>query len=460
MRILIFTPPSNKNYVRIGRCGGSSKGGEQFPPIKLMYLAGIARQDHEVKFIDADVEWLNEENFLWKVKKFNPDLLVCEPTAPSLSREIEIIKKIKKDCINARCILIGAFVSALPEQLMEKYKDIDYIIKGEAEKTFSEILEEKTIIEGAYYRRNNKVVYGGRRDLIKNLDKIPFPAHNLIPFKKYRSPFINKFPFTIMELSRGCPYSCTYCNSEFMNGKKTRFRSIDDIIEELKLIKSLGIKSVYFNDETFAINKDFIKNLMNKMIEEKIKIKWVCNTRVDSVDNEILNLMKKAGCYMILYGVESGDQSILDYYKKNIKVEKIIETFELSKKNKIKTVAHFIFGAPNESWDTINKSIELAIKIKPDLVSFNLLTPYPGTKLYQELSKKYLIKNINFDQTKEASLDTSYLKKEELEKGVKLAYKKFYYRPSYILKKGLEIRNLNNIKVLFKGLNNLIRLTK
>jgi radical SAM superfamily enzyme YgiQ (UPF0313 family) len=202
---------------------------------------------------------------------------------------------------------------------------------------------------------------------------------------------------------------------------------------------------------------------MSAMIEKRFDFSWACNARVDTIDQEILFLMKKAGCACIFYGVESGNQSILDYYKKNITLGQIIKAFKQTKKARIETVAHFIIGAPEESWTTISHTIDFAKKLNPDLASFNILTPYPGTELFDDLKNRGLIRTdewMGFDQTIKAGLRTNYLTAQELELASKIAYRKFYYRPKYILKKFFKIRSREDVKRNINGFLGLINILK
>lgn len=452
VNILVYTPPSERNYVRIGRCGGSTKSGTEFPPIKLMYLAGVARERANVLFIDADAEGISDKEFLARAKKFKPDIIVAEPTPASLKDEIFIAKKIKEIFKNTKVILTGPFVSAVADEILKKYKEVDCIIQGEAEKTLERIIKGEAEAKGIH-----------KQDFFMDLDKLPLPVHDLIPTKKYISAFIRKFPYTTIETSRGCPFSCTYCNAFLSSGKKPRFRSVKNIIKELKFVKSLGIKGFYLNDETFTLDKERLKKLMKAMIKEKFNFGWACNARTDTVDKEILDLMKKAGCTCIFYGVESGNQKIIDYYKKNIKLEDALKAFKLTKKAGIETMAHFILGAPEESLDTINDTVKFAKTLNPDLASFNILTAYPGTELFDDLKKKGFIEITDWslvDQSIKANLRTQFLTARELELAAKNAYRKFYYRPKYILRKLFKIRSFRDLAKLIKGFFTFLNLIK
>jgi radical SAM superfamily enzyme YgiQ (UPF0313 family) len=463
-KVLVYTSPSKESYVRLGRCAGSTKGGEKWPPIKLMYLAGASRQVAATLFIDADAENISEKNFLSRVGRFKPDFLVLEPTPPSLKNELRIIRKIKSFVPGVKVIFTGSFANAEPGQLLDNFPEIDFIIVGESEITLMEFLSKGSVekIKGMWYRKKNKPKFTGTRPFLEDLDQLPFPAHDVIPLKKYSSPLIKKWPFTVMETSRGCPFKCTYCNSAPITGKKIRFRSPKSIIEEMKTLKKLGVKEIKFNDETFAVDKKRISELFRLMKLNKLKFSWKCNSRVDVVNEETLRMMKKNGCHTIFFGIESGNQEILNYYRKGLKKTTALKTLRTCRKLGITTVAHFIFGAPMESKKTVKESVDFAIKLDADYVAFNLLTPFPGTELYKDLQKRGMIhakESSLFDQSKKAGLKTYNMTPRQLEQAMKKAYKTYYFRPRYVLRKISKLRNPSDLKRNLKGLKKLLDLT-
>lgn len=463
-KVLIYTSPSKNSYVRLGRCGGTTKGGEKWPPIKLMYLAGASRRVSDTLFIDADAEELKETTFLNKVQRFRPDFLVIEPTPSSLKNELRVVQRIKHKNPDVKTIFTGAFSSAEPSTLLKNFTEIDVIIIGEAEIALTEILTKNDLgkVPGIWYRKEGKPVFSSSRAFIEKLDDLPFPAHDLAPLHIYTSPLIKNKPFTIMESSRGCPFSCTYCNSKLMNGKRIRYRSPGSLVEEMKLLKKLGVKEIKFNDETFAVDKNRLAKLFSLMKQNNLKFSWKCNSRVDVVDEKTLSLMKKNGCHTMFFGIESGNEQILQYYKKGLIKDAAIRTFRTCRRLGITTVAHFILGAPMESKKTVKESVDFAKKLDADYVAFNLLTPYPGTALHSDLKKRGLINAKDweiFDQSKKSSLKSYHLSNRQLEEEMKKAYKKYYFRPRYVLKRISKLRNPDDLKKNIKGLKKLLGLT-
>ncbi len=444
MNVLFFTPPSRESFVRLGRCGGKSKGGEKWPPVKLMFGAGMLRESANVKIIDADAN-LGMNDFLHRVKGFGPDLVIFEPTPSSLKLETEAVKEIKKIFPGTKALCMGGFATPLAEELLTNFEMIDYVVAGEAEKTLEEFIKTGKIVKGLWYRKRETIRFAGERGFVKIFDELPFPAHEMIDKKLYNSPVVKRRPFTITESSRGCPYGCVFCNARFLDGKVPRFRSTRKLIEEMSFISSLGFREVKFNDETFTLNRKRVIDFTNELIRQRLDLTWKCNTRADFLDLELLRNMKKSGCHAMFIGVESADPEILKYYKKGISLRKIEDAVKKAKSVGIKVILHFIFGAPDEDWDSIRRSVRFALRIDPDYVGFNILTPYPGTEVYKTLHGKYFETNDwgVFDQSHTTGLRTKHLSSKDLEEAVRTANRTFYMRPRYIAKRILSIRTRN-----------------
>lgn len=442
MKVLFFTPPSMESFVRLGRCGGKSKGGEKWPPVKLMFCAGMLRGLADVRMIDADAN-LGMKDFLGRVERFGPDLIVFEPTPASLNLEIKAVSEVKKLFPEVKALCIGGFATPLAKELLEAFKSLDYVVSGEAEKTLEEFVRTSKEVKGLWYRKGEKIVFSGERGFVRNLDDLPFPAHEMIDKTLYNSPVVKRRPFTITESSRGCPYKCIFCNAHFLDGKVPRFRSTGKLIEEMNFISGLGFKEVKFNDETFTLNRKRVMGFADELIKQRLDLSWKCNTRADFLDLELLKRMKKSGCHAMFIGVESAEPKILDYYKKDISLRKVEDAVKRSKEVGIKVILHFIFGAPDDDWDSIQRSIKFALKVEPDYVGFNILTPYPGTEIHKELKGRYFKTNdwSVFDQSHTAGLRTKHLSSGDLEGAIRIANRTFYMRPKYVAKRILSIRS-------------------
>lgn len=335
-----------------------------------------------------------------------------------------------------------------------EYIDCDFAIQGEGEETIVELVNalksKKPLknIKGLIFRKGGQIIVNPPRPLIKNLDDIPFPAWHLLPINKYKSLFSRTKKFATMVTSRGCPFNCIFCSDKSRLGRMFRYRSPDNIIKEIKfLINNHGIKEILFYDDTFTVNRNRIIELCKKILAENIKVSWECRTRVDLVDKELIELMKKSGCYRIRYGIEAGNQRILNVLKKGITLEQAEKAIRITKEAGIETVTYFMMGSPCETIETINNSINFSIKLNPDYSVFAITSPSdPNSELFNwALKNNYINENYWDDFMKGLPVSSipmlvnSELKESTLKKLRRQAYMKFYLRTS-------------KLKLLFKNI--------
>lgn len=469
MRIFIANPPFIKNFNRQVRWSAKTSGGLH-PPIYLAYAAAVLAKKHEVKLQDAVAEGKSREEFLEGIKGFEPDLVVMETSTPSIINDSGIAEEIKKFS-KTKVVLTGPHTSAMPERTL-KESVVDAVTMGEYDYTLPEIAEAfekgKPLrgIKGCAYREDSKIVINPKRELIKDLDKLPWPLRDQLPNEKYSDTLMTS-PLTFIVTARGCPFLCNYCNwPSTMFGHGIRKRDPMDVVDEVEhCVKKYRLKSYKFFDDTFTCDKNHVKIICNEIIKRKIKAKWICNARVDTLDEETMRLMKKAGCSLFKIGVESGDQDILDWIKKGTKIEQIREFFKLTKKVGIQTFASFMIGYPQETEETIKKTFRLAKEIGPDMAQFVILQPLPGTELWDWMQKEGMIpKDVKWDKyiTDEGYVDLVFkhprFSQDELREICSKLWKGYYMRPKYIakrVKRGLtssrEIkRNAAGIKKIFR----------
>ncbi|MBD3207963.1 MAG: radical SAM protein [Candidatus Nealsonbacteria bacterium] len=392
MRILIVNPPPPKESV--------IKGGRKRPPLSLAWIASILREEGNfVEIFDMNALRLRE---LEIDKKFDWLIITSAPLdrweTPYLdySEAIKIVKKAKNNGI--RTILIGPHGTVTPEQLLKDSPEIDFIVRGEPERTVEEIVsgEIKSKIKGISYFQNGKFFHNENGELIE-LDELPLPAYDLLPMEKYNYN-VKDFPkpFTIMETSRGCPYRCIFC-FKAMHGKGYRVRSPEKVIEEIKyLVREFGIKSIYFQDLEFTLNRERVMDICKSIIKNNIKISWACASRVNDVDLELLKTMKKAGCKNISFGVESLSPIILEKIKKGTSLKEIARAYNLCQEAGINFNGFYTVGHPGESAKTVEESFKNAFKYKINYPKKSaLVVPYPGTQLFKMAKEKGLIKGEN-----------------------------------------------------------------
>ena len=444
MRILLINPPrfNGHSIIREMRCVGVTIV-SVFPPIELAYLAGLLRNHAEVKILDANA--LNQDfKYIEKeISNFKPEAVVFTASLPSFTADIQVAKIAKMVDSSIKTILLESHVlTVMPEKVKQTFPEIDYLVGTEPLMTIPKLLG-----------------FPGT----DNLEEHPLPAYDLLPIKKYSSiSFAKRKPFASLVTSVGCPHRCSFCpiggaTVERGYGKKWRFKSPQKILEEMRHLLTLGVKSLYFFDETFTVDKERVENLCQLIINKGLKIDWACNGRVDTLDEGMIKIMKKAGCWNIMFGIECGSQQLLEDVQKGTTLVKAINIVDLCKKNGISVTASFIIGSPEETWETVEQTLELAKKINVHRAQFDMLTPFPGTRFYEEVKKRGLLeKEYSFSGYDAYCIDeppvirTEKMSSGELSQAYRYLYRKFYLRPSLWIKTLLGIRSFNQFVDIIK----------
>ncbi len=460
-RILLIYPPSPV-LNREDRCQQPTKDLIVIPPLPptdLMYLAAVA----EKAGLEAKInDYSQNGDYEADLKEFNPDYLVVNIATPTLEHDLDAVKKAKEICPNVITIAKGAAFLTLAERIIKEHNELDFGILGEAENTLKEILEGKPKAEilGLYYKENDDVKFTGNRPFIEDLDSLPFPARHLVDNNIYRRPDNNKVQATI-KVSRGCPFHCFFCLATPVSGAKVRRRSPENIVAEIKeCVEKYNIKNFLFWSDIFNIDKDWTMKLCQAIIDSGLKITWSANTRADTADLEMAEMMYKSGCRLVSIGVESGSQYMLEKMGKKITLNDVRRTVKVFKKAKIRIYNYFVIGLPWETEETVDETIKFAIELNSDFISFYTATPLPGSRFYD-----YALEHNLFD--KETSFENAYyypavnthnLSRERVFELHKSAIKRFYLRPLYILKMLSRIRSFAEIKNYFiAGMNVLLR---
>ena len=391
MKVFLANPPFFKNFNREVRWSAKTSGAIH-PPIYLAYAASVLNKKHDVKLMDCIASDIEREKFYDIVKKYNPDFLVMDTSTPSILNDISIAKEVKER-VDTKIILVGPHVSTLPEETFRMASWVDYIAIGEYDYTLPEIInsdrEQLKNIKGIAFKLGKKVITTKKRDPIKNLDELPYPDRDQLPVEKYRDTLLTH-PFTFILSGRGCPQLCSYCLwPQVMFGRNLRLRDPVKVVDEVEhCISKYNLKTYKFFDDTFTFSKERVKKICQELIKRKIDTPWICNARVDTLDIESMEIMKKAGCYLFKIGVESGNQELLDVIKKGTTIKQTRDFFKKTRKVGIKTFASFMIGLPGETKKTIRNTINLAKEIEPDMVQFVILSPLPGTEMFDYMVKK------------------------------------------------------------------------
>jgi len=353
-------------------------------PIGVYYIGAVLKENH------YDVEVLNWYNIHKTPQKIAEVLLEKKPDIIGFSilnanrwGGVEIAQIAKQINPDVKIIFGGVAASFLWEHFLKHFPQIDFVVIGEGEYTFLNLVksidkgshESIENIKGIAFRKNGKVVKTKDVEVIQDLDELPIPA-------KY-------FEYQHVSFSRGCPWKCTFCGSPKFWGHKIRFHSPENFVKHLELLYKKGITFFYVSDDNFTINKNRVIDVCKRIIAKRLKIAWVAISRVTYIDEDILYWMRKAGCTQISYGIESGSEKIRDLLNKNIRTDQIENAFALTYKYGILARAYFIYGSPEESWETIQDTIDLIHQIKPLICVLYILEIYPGTKLYLDFQRKF-----------------------------------------------------------------------
>ncbi len=421
------------------------------PPLGLASIASyLELEGHNVKILDMHALKLSA-NKLNDYDFSQYDFIAISATTPLIKNVYKIASLIKQLTLeNTKIILGGVHPSILPDEALGN-SYIDFVVRGEGEETFKELLDEVPIpkIAGLSYKDKSSIIHNPNRPLIENIDKIPIPAYHLLPMEKYK-PAIGAYkqlPGSGIVTSRGCPGACTFCFNLF--GKTLRLHSAQRVLDEIFLLnKKYGIKEISFYDDTFTASKQRVIEICNGLIKNKLEISWSCFARVDFIDKDLLVLMKKAGCHQIMYGIESASNEILKNINKKIDLVKVKNAISWTKESKIEVRAAFMLGNPGETITTINDTLRFAININPDLAVFNITTPYPGTKLFEWAKEKNYLKTLDWDDYDLAHpvFELPTISSTELKTMYNKVYKKFYLRPSFILKYLFKIKSFYMLK--------------
>lgn len=463
MKILVLNPPFLRKFSRPQRSPAVTKSGTLYFPIWLAYCTGVLEQEgFEVSFLDAPARGLVLKEILDHAREFAPNLILMDTSTPSIENDIAVTENLKKLLPQAFLVMVGTHVSALPEETLARSKSLDAIARREYEYTVRELAHllaaknrdnlscnDLENIQGLSFKWDGRIIHNPDRPYLENLDELPWVSR---VYKKHlhNGDYFNPnalYPMVTLITSRGCPFRCNFCvYPQTLTGRKYRFRSIEDILEEIQFVigEFPEAKSIFFEDDTLTANKKRCLQLSEGILQRGIKIAWTANSRID-LDLDTMLKMKAAGCRELCVGFESGDQEVLDSMKKGIKTSRMFRFMEDSRKAGLLIHGCFILGFPGESLKSINSTIDLAIKLNPDTVQFYPVMVYPGTEAYAEyLSKGWITAKSYSHWITPEGLHNCVVRNEafdssQLVRLCDLARRKFYLRPRYIAYKALQI---------------------
>ncbi|MDK2896833.1 MAG: anaerobic magnesium-protoporphyrin monomethyl ester cyclase [Candidatus Atribacteria bacterium] len=428
MKVLLVNPPSPGIYNIIGL---------KLPPLGLGYLASMLRESgHQVKLVDLQVE--KNKKLEEEIKE--ADLIGITSETNKIFQALEVAK-IAKD--QNKIVVMGGYHTTFQDQEALQTGLVDYVVRGEGEYTFSQLVNhlEKDLpldeVNGISYLKQGQLIRNTDALPPQDLDALPFPARDLMPLKKYWMTQVEGEPLVNVITSRGCPFSCSFCASSHFSGRKWRARSPENIIQELEQIYfDLGYRGIAFVDDNFTLSPARIENLCDLIAKRKMKLKWWCFSRADTIvkNESMIKKMAQAGLRMVYLGFESAEEEVLETYHKKLSTEISKKAVKILKKYGVKTWGSFILGSVRETKESIQKTIEFAKNIAPDLVQFSILTPFPGTETFAQFSQEKRIYTFDWRKFDGAHpvVAVDYLKPKELTKLLNQAYFEFYKQWRYL----------------------------
>ncbi|HOW35820.1 MAG TPA: radical SAM protein [Candidatus Omnitrophota bacterium] len=433
-KILLINPPCSALYSKLRRISPI------YPPLGLLYLASFLEKNNvDVAFYDGLAEGRSVSDVEKILSVSDAEIVGITCTTSTLNEAIQIATYAKH--WGKRTFLGGPHVTALPKLTLEKHPCFDVGVIGEGEITLRELIAGKPLneIDGIVYRHDGEVVMNKAREAIEDLSSLPHPARHHLKNQLYQ-PGIKEYArannFFTLITARGCPFQCIFCASKAIWGCRVRERSLEDIFLELEELKGMGMTYLRVLDDTFTLKKSRVREFCKYI--KNYNIHWSCNARVDRMDSEIIHMLKDSHCVFVEYGIESGNQKILDIMKKGITLEQIRQAARVTKEAGMRFNCSFIVGNIGETLKTAEETVQLAKELNPDFAQFNMLTPYPGTEVYSICKEKgYLIKDFEDYRNpkyQDPVIALPGLPAKELKKLLMHAYRYFYWRPQAIFK--------------------------
>jgi radical SAM superfamily enzyme YgiQ (UPF0313 family) len=396
-------------------------------PLGLCYVAAaFEAANAEVKILDYIVRKYSSKKFLEELSLLNPDVIGITSVTMNFPVAASILKTAKEGFPSAITIMGGPHVSFDYENTLREFPEIDLIVVGEGEQTIAELLpviRNRSAwpgINGIAYRENGTIVVTPKRQLIHDLDSLPLPSRHLLPMSRYLAL---GFPITIIT-SRGCPNRCIFCQGQRMVGNRIRNRSAQHVMDEIEDLLAYGFERINFSDDFFTSNARRVKQICDEIRNRRLSFTWTVFARADSVDKELLSIMRDAGCDTISFGIESGNQQMLDRIKKRVKLDRIRKAVADCKAVGMTVFGSFIAGLPGETMDTLIDS-HIFAKELDILYGYHFLAPFPGTEVMENIDQydlELLTSDWSIFDANRPIVRTSHLTPEEIENFVDTHY--------------------------------------
>lgn len=479
--VLLVNPPSPDGGIWIRtqhRVGRRSREEMVWPQCSLAQLAALVDGDYSLQIVDAIAERMSWEEFEEILRDKAPRYYLTQATAPTLTNDMHGVMLAKS--LGAVTMAFGTHVTPMPKETLRDFPALDLVLRGEPELTFREVLDvlddrqeerpgwlQKLIeqtdaewtpsprpaslqdaaeareagltpdrdlsrVKGLAWRPHGKIEVNPDRPFIPDLDTLPMPLHDLLPLDKYRMPLM-KGPFSFVLTSRGCPAGCSYCIKHVSYQWSVRLHSPERVVAEIELFHELGIDNIHMYADLFTVNRDQVMGICERILEKELPVRWTCNSRVDYVDEEMLKMMGRAGCWLISWGIESGNELILKRARKGADPQKAHRALTWARNAGIRNWGYFIIGLPGETEETIRQTIDLSKSLPLDIALFHVAAPYPGTPFFFEVVENGWFREgtrwEQVDMDKDTVLEYENLSAEDLLYWQRRAFREWAFRP-------------------------------
>jgi len=441
-------------YSRSSRSPAVTKSGTIYYPIWLAYAVGFLRQQlpsARVELVDAVARRFDRAALVKYLQNDPPDLLFCDTSTPSIGEDIKTACAVKDAFEGCRMVMVGTHATALPEEVLKSDLRIDAVARGEYDQTAVELaramIEDRSwhTIAGVTLREQDKIIHSPDRELLSNLDTLPWVSKVYRDFLSVRDYFFAaaQYPMVMIVTSRGCPHHCSWClYPQVMHRGKYRMRSSEDVAAEFAFIagEMPEVREVGIEDDLFTADKNRLHRICHRLIQQKNRLNFWCDTRVD-LDYESMRLMKQAGCRLLIVGFESGDQAILDSIHKGTQADRAYQFMADARKAKLLVHGCFVLGNPGETTQSMQATLELAKKLDPDTVQFFPMIVYPGTEMFRWAQENNYLGSRDYHHwltpqgLHNSVIDLPALPGEEVLQFCAFARREFYLRRGYLLRK-------------------------
>ncbi len=470
MKVFLINEPFVKNFNRSQRWAARTRGRVLRAPDWLAYGTAVLEQEGiTAKLFDFPAESLQKEDLRLLVKNGQPDFIVLDSTTPSIFSDIECAK-ICKEVSDAKILMVGPHCSALPEEtLLLSNGAVDVICIGEYDLTIRDVIVNYPTLDdvaGICYLKDGTPQRTGTRQLIQDLDSLPFPAWHQLDLMKYFDG-LKLHPYIDIFSGRGCPHTCIFCLwPEVMHGHQIRLRLPEKVVDEIEHDIEICPQVVkggefFFEDDTFTINKANAMAICEEILRRKLKITFSVNARTDTGDKELFQMLKKAGCRELLVGFESGSDDMLATMNKRESVANARHFMSLAHETGLDVHGCFVLGLPGETRDSINTTLDFACNLGLHSVQFSAAVPFPGTQFFQICKDNGLLQATSWDQwltegEQSAVIEYPGLSSQFIQESTDRGLKKFYFRPSYVLKFLLSARSKTDLYCKLRGAKNFL----